>query len=334
MPSLPFQFPNKISLANTPTPLQPLDRISKKYGGPRIWVKRDDLTGSVLSGNKIRKLEFVIADALDKNSDTLITCGGLQSNHCRATAMVGAQLGLDVHLLLREEGGADLDGNFLLDSLAGASINRIPRKQYFSSLENIFEDKKQELLLSGKRPYLIPTGASDEVGIWGYIDCAAELVDDFERLKIVPELIVCATGSAGTQAGLTLGTGFFNLDTEVLAYAVCDHSEYFSKRVKEDIESCLTRYQINHDTSALKIRTNDKYIGPGYAKGYGALFETIKEVCQLEGILLDPVYTGKAFHGLLTDISLGMYSDMENIVFVHTGGMFGVFPFRDQFVGQ
>ncbi len=331
MSSPVFKYPNKISLANIPTPLTPLDRLSEKYGGPRIWLKRDDLTGSTLSGNKVRKLEYVIAEALDTGADSLITCGGLQSNHCRATAMVGAQLGLDVHLLLREGGSSVIDGNLLMDHLAGAKIDRIDRKTYFSSLSKIFKEKQNQLINAGKTPYLIPTGASDEVGIWGYISCVSELIENFQNNHINPDLIVCATGSGGTQAGLTLGASLYNLKAQVLSYAVCDNAEYFASRVKDDVNRCLERYGVNWDVNRLSINTNDSYIGPGYAKGYPELFSTIQEVCRLEGVLLDPVYTGKAFHGLLTDIKLGKFSDLKDVIFIHTGGIFGVFPYRSQF---
>ncbi|MGH1470223.1 MAG: D-cysteine desulfhydrase family protein [Cellvibrionaceae bacterium] len=341
--NIPFQYPDKLSLAQTPTPLQPLDRLSahlssqldKKFSSPRIWIKRDDLTGSVLSGNKIRKLEFVIAQAISDGCDTLITCGGIQSNHCRATAIVGAQLGLNVCLILRNETNDSEpvlpDGNLLLDVMSGAEIYQYAKFEYQKELSNLFEEHRQRLVNEGKKPFTIPTGASDEIGVWGYVAAAEELNKNFKTHNINPQHIIVASGSGGTQAGLTVGAHLFDLDAEVIGMAVCDNEAYFINKVLSDISDWKNRYHLQIDLEKIPIAVNDKYIGPGYGKASAEVFDTIKLLARLEGIVLDPVYTGKAFHGMIEEVLKGNFSGEEDIVFVHTGGVFGLFPQKQFF---
>jgi len=331
-------WPQRLSLAQTPTPLQPLKRLSEQLGGPNIWVKRDDLTGSILSGNKVRKLEFTLARALNKKCDVLITCGGLQSNHCRATAFLGAQLGLKVHLILRGE-TENFDGNLLLDQLAGATITMVPKTRYQSSLDNILASTAQQYYASNSKPFIIPTGASDGVGVWGYLAAYQELQKDLAEHNIKPEAIICATGSGGTQAGLTLGRYLNGHDTSITGMAVCDDAEYFSHKVTQDIQQFYEQYSdhLSHkkqdmpSSQQLNIHTNDKYIGSGYGIASDEVLQTIAWLAQTEGLLLDPVYTGKAFYGLIQEIEQGTYKHCKDIVFIHTGGSFGIFPYKEQF---
>ncbi|WP_346836443.1 D-cysteine desulfhydrase family protein [Microbulbifer sp. SAOS-129_SWC] len=329
------RYPPHISLARLPTPLQPLDRISEKYslpgGGPRIWVKRDDLTESGMSGNKLRKLEFVTGAAREQGCDTLITCGGEQSNHCRTTALVGARLGMHVQLILRGDAPAVADGNLLLDRLAGAATAFYPPRQFFAELPALFEHWKAFYAGRGHKALCIPTGASDGLGIWGYIAGAEELLQDCRERGFEPEHVVCATGSGGTQAGLTLGAQLLQANTRVTGYAVCDNEAYFQNKVREDIAhwSALNGQQV--DTGALDVHVNADYIGPGYAVADEPVYRAIAEAASLEGLLLDPVYTGKAFYGLLQELRAGRYRDCGNLVFVHTGGQFGIFPQREKF---
>lgn len=345
-----INFPHRLQLAQTPTPLQPLDRLSKELGGPRIWVKRDDLTGCAISGNKVRKLEFVLAKAIEQGADTIITCGGVQSNHCRATAILGAQLGLKVHLILRGDEPTDKSlGNLFLDQLSGAEISYYPLSEY-QNLSELFQQWEQHYIRLGDSPFSIPTGASNGTGAWGYIACAQELANDFQQHDISPSLIACATGSGGTQAGLTLGAELFQLGAPVLGIAVCDDETYFQKKVREDMKAWHSEYQhllnLNKmdldkpdldklDINKLTINVNDDHIGPGYAKATPEIFETIKHLAKTEGLILDPVYSGKAFHGLLEEIKSGQYSfgsekSAQDIVFIHTGGIFGLLAQRDQ----
>lgn len=324
-------YPPRLTLAQTPTPLQLLQRVSSASGGPRIWVKRDDLTGSLLSGNKVRKLEFVLAHALAQNCDAIITCGGLQSNHCRATALLCAQLGLHCTLILRGEPQLPYDGNLLLDHLAGAEVKTLPVESYQKNLHKVLKDTTAQLRAAGKTPFVIPTGASDGIGLWGYVAACAELRDDFLRHAIQPKHIVCATGSGGTQSGLTAGVALHDIDAKVWGVAVCDDEAYFKNKVHADLCDWQQRYAPPLDIESLLINVIDGYVGPGYAKADSAVFETIKYVARSEGLVLDPVYTGKAFHALLSEIKRGRFDDSNDIVFVHTGGVFGVFPQREQF---
>jgi D-cysteine desulfhydrase len=331
-----INYPESLTLAQLPTPLQPLDRLSTQFSGPRIWVKRDDLTGCALSGNKIRKLEFTLARALAQGCDTLITCGGVQSNHCRATAILGARLGLKVHLILRDEEldgnqqATAADGNLFLDYLAGAEVSIYPKAEFQARQRELFEHWSQHYATQGHKAYLIPTGASDATGVWGYIRCIEELIGDFKQADIHPSSIIHATGSGGTQAGLSLGCALHQLDAQVLGIAVCDNAAYFQRKVMADISAWQNRYEVTSLPESLSVQVNDDFIGPGYSKADPEVFATIKKVAALEGILLDPVYTGKAFYGMLTLIEQGYFAAARDIVFVHTGGLFGLFAQREQ----
>jgi len=321
-----INYPERLNLAQTPTPFYPLERLSEQLGGPRIWIKRDDLTGAATSGNKIRKLEFLLAEALANGCDTLITSGGVQSNHCRSVALLGAQLGLKVHLLLR----ADIEpipvGNLLLDHLAGATISHYSLDEY-RGLDKLFAQWQNHYAALGNKAYSIPTGGSNGTGMWGYIAAAEELSEDFRRNDISPQVIVHATGSAGTQAGLMLGCQLHQINTRVKAYAVCDNADYFARKVRKDLQQWQSQYSPQTDISELVADTCDEYVGPAYGVAGEEVFECIKHVAALEGILLDPVYTGKAFFGMMEDIKKGKFSHQQghDIVFVHTGGLFGLF---------
>lgn len=325
-----ISFPPKLGLAMTPTPLEPLDRLSEQVGGPRIWVKRDDMTGSAISGNKVRKLEFVLAEALAGGADTLITCGGLQSNHCRATALLGARLGLKVHLILRGELEGLADGNLFLNQLAGAEISAYPRREYQKRLPELMQKWQEHYREQGHNAFLIPTGASDYIGVWGYVNCARELSEQIAEQRLSPTAIIHATGSGGTQAGLTAGVALFVPGVDVIGMAVCDDEAYFQNKVAADLRDWQQVYGVGLDTASLTVRVNDKYIGPGYAAAEPAVFAAIRRVAALEGLVLDPVYTGKAFHGMLKEIERGAYAGASDLIFVHTGGIFGLLAQRDQ----
>ncbi|MEH6583606.1 MAG: D-cysteine desulfhydrase family protein [Halioglobus sp.] len=328
---MPLNYPRKIDLACTPTPLQFLSRASEKWGrGHKLWVKRDDLTGSTLSGNKVRKLEFITAYALDNGYDTLITAGGIQSNHCRATAFAGAQLGLSVHLLLRGEEPQDFDGNFLLNHLAGAEVSCYPARQFAKEREELFLHWQQHYADLGRKALVIPIGGSDEIGIWGYIAACEELAADMATAGIDQAHIVTASGSGGTQAGLTVGAAVHGLPAEVWGINVCDDEQYFVDKIKADAAAWSRRYPGTPELT-LSPRVIDGYVGQGYGVASPEVFDLIAELSRLEGIVLDPVYTGKAFAGMLQEISAGRFSGCEDIVFLHTGGLYGVFPQRSQF---
>lgn len=325
-------FPERLSLARLPTPLEPLDRISAELGGPRIWVKRDDLTGCAVTGNKVRKLEFTLARALAAGADTLITAGGLQSNHCRATAVLGARLGLRVHLLLREEGdsGPPPRGNLFLDLLAGAVVSRYSQSHYRAHLQELYDSWCEHYRAQGARPWVIPVGASDGTGVWGYVGCAAELAGDCAAAGIRPGAIAHATGSGGTQAGLTAGAALYGLGCPVIGMAVCDDAAYFRAKVRADLRDWAARYHPPVDVEALAIEVDDRHIGAGYGRAGAEVFATIRHLARCEGLILDPVYSGKAFHGLVEEIRNGTFSGISDVIFIHTGGIFGLLAQADQ----
>lgn len=344
--------PKKLSLAVLPTEFRLLERVSKALGGPNIWIKSDDQTGSVLSGNKVRKLEYLLADAIAQGCDTILTCGGLQSNHCRATAAAAARLGLKCHLLLRGDQARTTtelkqlqpdvfpqgyEGNLLLDTLCGAEVSVFSAGYYAKHLENEFARLSRDYAEQGYKCYAIPTGGSNGTGLWGYVDALEEIRNDCGSHNIVPDAIVCASGSGGTQGGLTLGAHLFEWDVQVYGMAVCDSEAYFNNKVREDIDEWQRLFPSSSVsspdlTSEVTTNTIDAYIGPGYAKGYPELFDCIQWLAKNEGVVLDPVYTGKAFYGVVQEIKSGRFQGMSNIVFVHTGGIYGVFPYRDAFI--
>ena len=329
MPDIDWHYPARERLAQLPTPLDLLPRATERWGrGRKIWCKRDDLTGALLTGNKVRKLEFIAAEARARGCHGLITAGALQSNHCRATAAVAAQLGMKCELLLRSDGD-ELSGNYLLSELLNAEINFVSKRTTGDEMSEHLAEAESRWAARGDKAMVIPIGGSDEVGIWGYIAAVEELNNDMRVLGIDRALIVHATGSGGTQAGLNAGVALHQCPAQVLSYAVCDDEAYFVDKAKADWGNAQRAYP---QLPALEIaaETNDAYIGPGYGRADAEVFDAIAELAALEGVVLDPVYTGKAFHGLISDIANGaLASDVGDIIFVHTGGVFGIFPHVD-----
>jgi len=314
--------PKKLSLARLPTPLQPLDRLSESIGGPRIWIKRDDLTDGIGGGNKIRKLEFVLADALSQNANVLITSGGLQSNHCRATALVAAQLGLRSHLILRGKSQEFANGNLLLDHLLGAKIQYATAKE-FNHLDETYRTTMAHYVDQGDRPYSIPIGASNALGLWGYIEAAKELKVDYDAASIKPSHLFLAVGSGGTFGGLLLGSALFGLSSSLRGICVSENARHFQEKLDHD----LAQWRLSFDGSFSPTVDGllDGYIGAGYGIASDEDFATIEQVARLEGIILDPVYTAKAFRGMLDRIEEESINKGD-IVFLHSGGVYGLFP--------
>jgi len=332
-PSNKVSWPQRLSLANLPTPLTRLERFAGIPEGVEVWVKRDELTGLEVSGNKIRKLEFSLAEARAQGCDTLITCGGLQSNHCRATAILGARMGFKVHLILRGESPEIAQGNLLLDRLTGAEISYLPASAWREHIDFAHQLQK-DYVAQGHHAFFIPTGASDEIGLWGYIAACQELKEDFERLNLNPDYIVCATGSGGTQGGLLVGRELLNLPGKVVAFNVSDDASYFARKIEEDVSLWSQRYKIDFDVQSLPIKTIEGYLGPGYGHAGPEIFATISQLARSDGLFLDPVYTGKAFHGMVSELNQGASGQLpeaRQVVFIHTGGLFGVFPQNQHF---
>ncbi len=326
-------FPQKVRLAQIPTPIQPLKRLSEVLGGPEIFIKRDDLTGSGLSGNKVRKLEFVFAEALAQNADTVITCGGIGSNHARATAVAARQLGLRPILVLRGQPGQYPDGNPLLDSLLDAEIHFISREAYANSRNEIMADLAKQAESRGHRAYVIPEGASFDTGVWGYVNAFYEILDQMESQSPAFDAIVTAVGSGGTQAGLLVGKTLSGWNGDIFGINVCDDAFYFKERISAILSDFSAKYAVPLSIDKDAIQLIDGYVGRGYALSQPKELDVIKTVARLEGIFLDPTYTGKAMFGLIDQIKKGRFTKGQRILFLHTGGIFGLFPKRAMFFG-
>jgi D-cysteine desulfhydrase len=330
MDDYPAILPERIRLANLPTPIYRLDQLSKGLGGPQIYVKRDDLTGIEFSGNKIRKLEFTAAQALAEGKTILITCGGMQSNHARATAAVAARLGLKTHLVLYGSVDNLPVGNFLLDQLFGARITLLPEGSR-QSMDEQMQVIAQEYIDHGENPMVIPLGASDATGCWGYIHAVGEMVDQFNSLGWQPDAIVIPTGSGGTQAGLILGKEIFGLKCQIIGICASENSTYFQEIITRIIQEFNNQYHRQFKISPGNIKVLDDYVGEGYGLADRPLLDFISDLARLEAILVDPVYTGKALFGLVNEIKKGQFSRNSRILFIHTGGIFGLFPYAPQF---
>ena len=324
-------YPSRIHLARLPTPVHVLPHHSAMFN-VELFMKRDDLTGSALSGNKIRKLEFVLAEAVAQKADTVLTCGGAQSNHCRATAIAAAKLGMNCRLLLRTADPSNPpfpEGNILLERMAGAEIVWITPEEY-NIRDQIFEREAASLRKAGRKPYMIPEGASNALGAWGYIKCIEELINDIANLPggaHKDTTIINATGSGGTSAGLILGTKIFDLNARVVSVNVCDDHDYFVRVIGKICESAISDYHLEIDFSGdIDINIMDGYVGRGYALSRPEELSVICDLARTEGIFLDPVYTGKAFFGMVQELKRDPQCFGERIIFIHTGGIFGLFP--------
>ncbi len=319
-----IEYPERITRARLPTPVEPMTRLSQQLG-VQLLVKRDDLTGSALSGNKIRKLEFLFAEARAQGCDTVVTCGGEQSNHCRATAVAATQLGFQSYLLLRTDDPARppaTDANILLDKLVGAEVRWVSRDEYKRRAE-IFPQVAELLRARGRKPYLIPEGGSNALGAWGYVKCVDELAHDLGR---EPATLVYAAGSGGTGAGLILGIKLLGLPWRAVGVNVCDDEAYFVAEIGKIVEDAIARWKLEVTFDRKEIELRDGYVGIGYAKSRPEELATLRDVARAEGIILDPVYTGKAFHGLKQELARDRETFGKRIVFLHTGGIYGLFP--------
>lgn len=327
-------YPERLSLARLPTPLERLDRTSEALGVD-LYVKRDDLTGAELSGNKVRKLEFLLADARAQGADTLITCGGEQSNHCRATALVAARLGMRSRVLLRTADPANppaTSGNILLDRMAGAEIQWITPADYARRAE-LMAEVAEALARNGRRPYVIPEGGSNAIGAWGYVRAAAEIDSDLAPLDPCPTTVVYACGSGGTGAGLLLGASLLAWrarEIRTAAVNVCDDRDYFVRTIGGICRDFEARYHTGAAVADADIDVVDGYVGLGYARSRPEELREIAALCRTEGLVLDPVYTGKAFFGLVRELERDRTRFGERVVFVHTGGIYGLFPAAEQ----
>jgi D-cysteine desulfhydrase len=323
--------PEYIMLANLPTKIEKLERLTKLLDGPNIFIKRDDQTGAEVSGNKVRKLEFSVKEALDMGCDMLITCGGIQSNHARATAAVAAKLGMKACVVLRGNEDSELDGNYFLDKLLGAEVRLISAEAYKEKRFEMMEAIKDEHTRKGFKPYIIPEGASNGIGCFGYLKAMEEIIQQEKEMGIHFDMIVSAVGSGGTYAGQFLGNKLLNNNADICGINVCDDKEYFKNRIYDILQESLEYLDCNLSFSKEEIHIIDGYVGRGYALSRPEELEFIYDLAKLEGVILDPVYTGKAMYGLAEEIKKGSLKEYKNILFIHTGGLFGLFPQRELF---
>ena len=315
----------RIPLVHEPTPLHLLPRLSAALGGVQVWCKRDDLTRLALGGNKLRKLEFLLREALDQGADTVITTGAAQSNHARLTAAAASSLGMRSILVLRGPVIGQGQGNLLLDDLVGAEV-RIRSWQSWDEANALLEEVAVEVREAGHCPYVVPMGGTNALGTLGYVLAARELALQTEGRT--PAAVVCATSSGGTQAGLVLGRALFDLPFEIVGISVAEPAAKAAAAVAQVASAAaalLESAAIPPDT----VTVLDDYIGEGYGKLDRRTIEAIRLVASLEGVLLDPVYTGKAMAGLLDLAHRHRWKSGDEVVFLHTGGIPAIFAYWD-----
>ncbi|MDO9508857.1 MAG: D-cysteine desulfhydrase family protein [Thermovirgaceae bacterium] len=327
------KFAEKIAIAALPTPIYSASRLSSILGGPEILVKRDDMTGVAVSGNKVRKLEYCAAEAISEGAGVLITCGGPQSNHARATAAVAARLGLRSHLVLGGPPEKVPDGNLFLDRLFGAGTTFIPGAALLE-LAEAMEETAESYRREGVKPYIIPLGASDALGSLGYIDAIGEIKKQIGEMGITIDHIVFASGSGGTLAGIVAGCLVHGLECGVTGISVAFPSSWSDTKLEEVFSGLRERFIPDLPSPSGRYSVNADYIGEGYGKASPELIRFIREAASLEALLLDPTYSGKALFGLAGEIEKGTFKKGERVLFIHTGGTFGLFPYREQFASE
>ncbi|KAG5536004.1 hypothetical protein RHGRI_023706 [Rhododendron griersonianum] len=319
------------SLGHVPTPIHKWN-LPNLPNNTEVWLKRDDLSGMQLSGNKVRKLEFLLAEAVAQGADCIITIGGIQSNHARATAVAAKYLDLDCYLILRTskvlvDKDPGLTGNLLVERLVGAHIDLVSKEEYAKTgslaLTNLLKEK---LISEGRKPYVIPVGGSNSLGTWGYIEAVKEIEQQLQTGNGKAEFddIVVACGSGATTAGLAIGSWLSEWKAKVHAFSVCDDPDYFYEYVQGLLDG-LQAGVISRDI--VDIKNVSKFAkGLGYAMNTPEELKFVKEVAQTTGVVLDPVYSGKAAHGMMKDMAENpMKWAGRKILFIHTGGLLGLF---------
>lgn len=320
----------RLRLAHLPTPLEPLERLSRELDGAQLWVKRDDCTGLAGGGNKTRKLEFLLAEAAEGGADVVLTTGAIQSNHARQTAAACAKLGLDCELFLkRSVPGRDQSyehsGNLLLDRILGARVRFVGREM---DAATDMEERASALREQGRTPYVIPVGGSNAVGALAYVECARELLAQAEKLGIRIDAIIHASASRGTQAGLAVGLAELGARTRLVGVNVSGparEAQITIERIASD-----TCERLGREKSFAEIEVDERFVGEGYGVPSREGLSAMGLLARLEGLLLDPVYTGKAMAGLIQMVREGRFSPHENVVFMHTGGWPALFGYQEE----
>lgn len=325
------RFP-RVRLAHLPTPLEHLPRLSEHLGGPDIYVKRDDCTGLGTGGNKTRKLEFLMADAMQKRADVVITQGAVQSNHARQTAAAACKLGMRCELVFEKRVADPSEvyansGNVFLDHIFGAGIRFVDKG---SDMDAAMADVAAELEERGGTPYVIPGGGSNPIGALGYVNCALELVAQANDLGLVVDHIVTATGSAGTQGGMIVGLKTSNAQIPLLGIGVNAPRDAQEQKVFKLAAETAEFVGATGAVAREDVVANCDYVGEGYGVPTEGMNEAVMLLARLEGLLCDPVYSGKGLAGLIDLIRKGDFRKGENVVFLHTGGSAGLFGYSDQ----
>ena len=326
-------FP-RVRLGHWPTPLEPMKGLARRLGTSRLFIKRDDCTGLATGGSKTRKLEFLVGDAMRQGADTLLTHGAVQSNHVRQTAAAAAFMGLACEAILEERvQGAPAayheSGNVLLDQVLGVQLHRVPSG---TAMDAALEALAQKLRAQGRKPYVIPGGGSNALGSLGYVDCVLELQRQCDAMGLRKPHLVHATGSAGTQAGLVAGIHALGLDWPVTGIGVRLPRELQETRVHELASRVLGLLGVEPPLPRERVVADDRFIGGGYGIATDSMVEAVTMLARTEGILADPVYTGKGLAGLLEMVRAGRFQPDEDVIFVHTGGSAGLFGYASAFV--
>lgn len=326
------RFP-RVRLAHLPTPLELMPNLTKHFGGPRLYVKRDDCTGLATGGNKTRKLEFLMAAAIAEGADTILTQGAVQSNHCRQSAAAAAKMGMKCFLLF-EKRITDADdaylnsGNVLLDRIYGATIVEYDAGTDMNvALNEVAETVRRD----GGKPYVIPGGGSSKIGALGYANCALEMVAQANDMDVRIDHIIHATGSAGTQGGLVTGLKLINAAIPVLGIGVNAPKAVQEQRVFDLAEETADYLGVPGGVARSDIVANDEYVGEGYGIPTQGMLDAVHMAARMEGLLFDPVYSGKALDGMFDLITRGHFGKNDTLVFIHTGGAAGLFGYQNVF---
>jgi D-cysteine desulfhydrase len=321
----------RFSLGFFPTPLTEMPRLSAELGGPRLFIKRDDQTGLALGGNKTRKLEYLVGDALAKGCDTLVSGGAAQSNHCRQTAAAACAAGMGCHLALGGEAPDLPEGNLLLDTLLGAEIHWGGPHRKGEEIPTIVDQLKAE----GKTPYVVPYGGSNTTGATGFVAAVGELKAQLARLKQEISHIVFASSSGGTQAGLLVGARLFGLTAKLIGIGI-DKGEAgegpYAEHVQQLANATVRHLGIAHHFASEEVIVEKAYLGEGYGVVGDLEREALSRTARTEGILLDPVYTGRAMGGLMEMTKAGRFTSSDTVLFWHTGGAPALFPYAGDLV--
>ena len=325
-----MNFPEKLAVANLPTPIYKLERLSQKLN-KNIYIKRDDFTGNEWSGNKIRKLEYAMQEAISQKASLIITCGGLQSNHARSTTAIANHLGLKTHLVLRGEKQNHPLGNLLLNEIMGAKISYLDPDFFNDNYLDYMKTLKEAYANKGIVAYVIPMGASNGIGNFGYYNCYQEIKHQEQSLDMKFDTLVATVGSGGTYGGLFMGNVLDHYAKKVVGFNISATPEYFHAEVSKILTESFDILKTPPHFDPNEIQIIGGYEGIGYALTQPYELEFIKEIAQLEGVILDPVYTGKAFRGLCKEIENGRFDKSENILFIHTGGLTGLHSFNTKF---